>query len=554
MIDQKKLKVELRRWDETTVNNSVKRFPERKEKFETTSHIEVNRLYTPLDMDEDCYQEKLGFPGEYPFTRGVRPTMHRGRLWTMRMYSGFATAEETNKRYKYLLKEGQTGLSVAFDLPTQLGYDSDHPLAAGEVGRVGVAIDSLADMETLFDGIPLGSISTNMTINSTAIILIAMYLIVAEKQGVKFEDVRGTIQNDILKEYIARGTHIFPPRPSMRIVADIFSFCKDHVPQWNTISICGYHIREAGSNAVQELAFTLANAIAYVQTGIDAGLDVDDFAPRISFHLNTHNNFLEEIAKFRAARRLWAKIMKKRFGARKPASCMLRLHAQGAGCTLTRQQPDNNIVRVAIQALAAVLGGTQSLQTNSKDEAYAIPTEETVRTSLRTQQIIAYESGVADFIDPFAGSYAIEALTDEIEAAALDYITKIDAMGGAIRAIESKYMQREIEESSYQYQKSIESKDTTIVGLNEFTIEELPLKELTRINPEVEKRQKESLQKIKKERNHATVTKSLESVKKTAESRDNLFPSILDAAREYSTVGEITDILRAVFGEYDEKD
>ncbi|MBW2058866.1 MAG: methylmalonyl-CoA mutase family protein [Deltaproteobacteria bacterium] len=553
MRDEGELEDKLRKWEGTTVAEAIKRVAERREEFETTSGIELKRLYTPLDISEEAYVERLGFPGEYPFTRGVRPTMYRGRLWTMRMYSGFATAEETNMRYKYLIGQGQTGLSVAFDLPTQMGYDSDHPLAAGEVGRVGVAIDSLADMETLFDGIPLGRVSTNMTINSTAVILLAMYLAVAEKQGVRFEEVRGTIQNDILKEYIARGTYIFPPRPSMRIIADIFAFCRDDVPRWNTISISGYHIREAGSNAVQELAFTLANGIAYVKTGIDAGLDVDDFAPRLSFHLDTHNNFLEEIAKFRAGRRLWARIMKERFGAKNPASWMFRLHAQGAGCSLTRQQPDNNVVRVAIQALAAVLGGTQSLQTNSKDEAYAIPTEETVRTALRTQQIIAHESGVADFIDPLGGSYAVEALTDEIEGRASEYIERIEAMGGAVQAIESGYIQGEIAESAYRYQRSIETKDRIIVGLNEFTVKEAPLKEITRIRPEVERAQREKLEKVKKERDPGRLQEVLLAVKEAAEGRDNLVFPTLDAVRAYATVGEITDALRAVFGEYEEK-
>jgi len=552
MEDLKQMRDEFRRWEETTLNKTISRYPERKEKFETTSEIEIKPLYTPLDVNQQAYLEKLGFPGEYPFTRGVQPTMHRGRLWTMRMYSGFATAEETNKRYKYLLQQGQTGLSVAFDLPTQLGYDSDHPLVTGEVGRVGVAINSLADMDTLLDGIPLRKVSTNITINATAVILLAMYLAVAEKQGVEFKELRGTIQNDILKEYVARGTYIFPPQPSMRITADIFTFCNDHVPQWNTTSICGYHIREAGSNAVQEVAFTLANAIAYVQTGIDAGLDVDDFAKRFSFHFDTHNNFLEEIAKFRAARRLWARIMKERFRARNPASWMLRLHSQGAGCTLTRQQPEINIVRVAIQALAAVLGGCQSLQTNSMDEAYAIPTEKTVRTALRTQQIIAYESGIADFIDPLAGSYVVESLTDDIETKAIEYLDKIEAMGGAVKAIESGYMQHEIEESSYQYQKSIETKKAIIVGLNEFVVEESPLEDITSVDLEVEKKQREKLQRLKQERNQDNVREALASVRRVAESGDNLVYPILNAVRAYATVGEITDILRSIFGEYKE--
>jgi len=553
MEDKGKLRSEMPRWEETTVSKSVSRFPERKDKFESTSHIEFKRLHTPLDGGDGDYMEKLGFPGEYPFTRGVQPTMYRGRFWTMRQYSGFATAQETNERYKYLLDHGQTGLSVAFDLPTQIGYDSDHPMAVGEVGKVGVAIDSLADMETLFDGIPLDKVSTSMTINATAVILLAMYLAVAEKQGVKTENVRGTIQNDILKEYVARGTHIFPPRPSMRIITDIFGFCKDHVPLWNTISISGYHVREAGCTAVQEVAFTLSNAVAYVQAAVDAGLDVDDFAKRLSFFFNCHNNFLEEIAKFRAARRLWARIMRERFGAEKPASCMLRFHTQTAGSTLTLQQPENNVVRVAFQALAAVLGGTQSLHTNSRDEALALPSESAVRLALRTQQVIAHESGVADVIDPLAGSYTIEALTDEIEARAMSYIEKIDAMGGAVKAVESGYMQREIAESAYQYQRDIETKARTIVGVNEFTIEEAPLKDILRINPEVEQKQKEKLNGVKKQREPGQVTRALAAIKKAAETAENLTPHIVDAVKSYATVGEISDTLRAVFGEYEER-
>jgi methylmalonyl-CoA mutase N-terminal domain/subunit len=553
MDEKEKLRDEIKRWKETTLAKSMGRFPERKQKFESTSHIELKRLYTPLDDGEAGYPEKLGFPGEYPFTRGVQPTMYRGRLWTMRQYSGFATAEETNRRYKYLLDHGQTGLSVAFDLPTQIGYDSDHPMAAGEVGKVGVAIDSLADMETLFNGIPLEKVSTSMTINATAVILLAMYLAVAEKQDAALDGVRGTIQNDILKEYVARGTHIFPPRPSMRIITDIFAFCKDHVPQWNTISISGYHMREAGSTAVQEVAFTLSNAIAYVQASIDAGLNVDDFAKRLSFFFNCHNNFLEEIAKFRAARRLWARIMRKRFGAQRPASCMLRFHTQTAGSTLTLQQPDNNVVRVAFQALAAVLGGTQSLHTNSRDEALALPSESAVRLALRSQQIIAHETGVVDVIDPLAGSYTIEALTDEIETEARSYIEKIDKMGGAVKAIESGYMQREIAESAYQYQKGIETKDSIIVGVNDFTIEEAPFKDILRINPEIERKQKKKLQNVKEKRDQKRVVKLLSFIKKAAETNENLVPHIFEAVKSYATVGEISDTLRMVFGEYEER-
>ena len=553
MEDKEKLTRELGRWEETTVAKSVSRFPERKERFESTSHIEFNRLYTPLDESDEGYVDRLGFPGEYPLTRGVQPTMYRGRFWTMRQYSGFATAEETNKRYQYLLEQGQTGLSVAFDLPTQIGYDSDHIMAAGEVGKVGVAIDTLADMETLFHGIPLDKVSTSMTINATAVVLLAMYLVVAEKQGVPSDAVRGTIQNDILKEYVARGTHIFPPRPSMRIITDIFAFCRENVPQWNTISISGYHIREAGSSAVQEVAFTLANAIAYVQAAIDAGLQVDDFAKRLSFFFNCHNNFLEEITKFRAARRLWARIMKQRFAAEKPVSCMLRFHTQTAGCTLTLQQPENNVVRVAFQALAAVLGGTQSLHTNSRDEALALPSEDAVRIALRTQQIIAHETGVADVADPMAGSYAIEALTDRIEADATAYIEKIDAMGGAVKAIESGYMQAEIAESSYQYQKEIEAKKRVIVGVNDFVVEEAPVKDILRIDPEVERKQKEKLEIVKRKRDAHRITETLTNIKQAAETSENLVPPIMMAVKAYATVGEISDTLRTVFGEYEER-
>jgi methylmalonyl-CoA mutase N-terminal domain/subunit len=470
---------EVKRWEETTLSKALARFPERRETYKTTSDIELQRLYSPLDQEGFDYFAQLGFPGEYPFTRGVQPTMYRGRFWTMRQYAGFATAEETNKRYRYLLDHGQTGLSMAFDLPTQIGYDSDHPLSIGEVGKVGVAIDTLADMETVFEGIPLDRVSTSMTINSTAAILLAMYIAVAEKQGVKPEPLRGTIQNEVLKEYVARGTYIFPPQESMRIATDIFAFCKDHVPRWNTISISGYHMREAGCTAVQEVAFTLADGIAYVEAAIKTGMDVDSFASRLSFFFGCHNNILEEIAKFRAARRLWARIMKERFGAKKDGSCMLRFHTQTAGCTLIPQQPDNNIIRVTLQALSAVLGGTQSLHTNSRDEAYATPTEDSVTIALRTQQIIANESGVTDIVDPLAGSYAIEKLTDEIEARALEYIEKIESMGGAIKAIESGFMQDEILNSAYAYQKSIENKDLTIVGLNEFITEEEPLRDIT---------------------------------------------------------------------------
>jgi len=549
----KSIKEEFERWEKTTLKKTLSKAPEREPSFKTTSHIELKRLYTPLDVDDVDYCDEFGFPGELPFTRGVQPTMYRGRFWTMRQYAGFATPEETNKRYKYLLEHGQTGLSVAFDLPTQIGYDSDHPLSDGEVGKVGVAIDTLKDVEILFEGIPLDKVSTSMTINATAAILLTMYLAVAEKQGVKSELLQGTIQNDILKEYAARGTYIYPPPESMRIVTDIFAFCKDRVPRWNTISISGYHMREAGCTAAQEVAFTLADGIAYVEAAIRAGLDVDSFASRLAFFFCCHNTFIEEVAKFRAARRLWAKIMKERFKAKKDESCMLRFHTQTAGCSLTAQQPDNNVVRVAFQALAAVLGGTQSLHTNSRDEAYALPTEDSVKIALRTQQIIAYESGVADMIDPLGGSYAVEALTDEIERRSREYIEKIEVMGGAVKTIESGYIQGEIGESAYQYQKEIEAKKRIIVGLNQFQVEEEPLRNILRIKPEMERYQKEKLARVKKERNNARVKETLADLRRTAQGTANLVPPILEAVRVYATLGEISDILREVFGEYRER-
>jgi methylmalonyl-CoA mutase N-terminal domain/subunit len=549
----KKVRDEFERWETTTLKKALSKAAEREPSFKTTSHIELNRLYTPVDTADLDYCDNLGFPGEFPFTRGVQPTMYRGRLWTMRQYAGFATPEETNKRYKYLLEHGQTGLSVAFDLPTQIGYDSDHPLSEGEVGKVGVAIDTLRDMEILFDGIPMDKVSTSMTINSTAAILLTMYMAVAEKQGVKAEVLQGTIQNDILKEYAARGTYIYPPLESMRIVTDIFAFCKNQVPRWNTISISGYHMREAGCTAVQEVAFTIADGIAYVEAAIRAGLDVDSFASRLAFFFCCHSTFIEEIAKFRAARRLWAKIMKERFKAKREESCMLRFHTQTAGCSLTAQQPDNNVVRVAFQALAAVLGGTQSLHTNSRDEAYALPTEDSVRLALRTQQLIGYESGVADMIDPLGGSYAVEALTNEIEKRSVDYIDKIETMGGAIKAIESGYIQGEIAESAYQYQKEIETKKRIIVGLNQFQVEEEPLRDILRIKPEVEQYQKEKLARVKKERSHAKVKDALAVLKRAAQGTDNLVLPILEAVKVYATLGEISDTLREVFGEYRER-
>ena len=548
--DTLKLKEDMDRW-EKGLEEKLKRFPERKIEFINTSGIPIKRLYTPLDTEDMDYFEYLGFPGEYPFTRGVQPTMYRGRYWTMRQYAGFASAEESNKRYKFLLEQGQTGLSVAFDLPTQIGYDSDHEMAIGEVGKVGVAIDSLKDMEILFDGIPLDKVSTSMTINAPAAILLAMYIAVAEKQGVSPDKLRGTIQNDILKEYSSRGTYIFPPRPSMRIITDIFAYCSEYVPQWNTISISGYHIREAGATAVQEVAFTLANGIAYVEAAINAGLDVDRFAPRLSFFFNSHLDFFEEIAKFRAARRLWAKIMKERFGAKNPRSMMVRFHTQTAGCTLTAQQPLNNIVRVAFQALAAVLGGTQSLHTNSMDEALCLPSEEAVQVALRTQQIIAHEIGVTDTVDPLAGSYYIEKLTDEIFHRAEEYIKKIDEMGGAPSAIEKGFIQREIQDSAYRYQKEIERGERIVVGLNRYQVDEEHKGRLLRVDPAVRELQIKKLKELKENRDNSKVEDALRRVKEVAQGDENLMFPILDAVKAYATLGEICDVLRDIFGEYE---
>lgn len=549
---QERINKAKRDWEEKKLEKLLLKRPERKENFVTGSNSEVNRLYTPVDIENLDYLEDLGFPGEYPFTRGVQPTMYRGRLWTMRQYAGFATAEESNKRYKYLLEQGQTGLSVAFDLPTQIGYDSDYPLSEGEVGKVGVAIDSLEDMEILFDGIPLDKVSTSMTINAPAAVLLAMYIAVAEKQGVTPDKLNGTIQNDILKEYIARGTYIFPTQPSMRLITDIFEYCAKHVPKWNTISISGYHIREAGSTASQEVAFTLADGIAYVQAAINAGLDVDEFAPRLSFFFNSHNDLLEEVAKFRAARRLWAKIMKNRFGAENPKSRMMRFHTQTGGSTLTAQQPDNNIVRVAVQTLAAVLGGTQSLHTNSRDEALALPSEDSVRIALRTQQIVAHESGVAETVDPLAGSYYVEALTDRIEKEALEYIEKIDELGGAPRAIDNGYIQKEIQDSAYRYQMEIEAGKRLVVGVNKFQVKEEPAKGLLRVDPSVGEMQKKKLEKLRRTRDNSKVSQGLDNLKEAAQSDKNLMPYILEAARNYATLGEICGILREVFGEYEQ--
>ncbi|HLR34696.1 MAG TPA: methylmalonyl-CoA mutase family protein [Tissierellales bacterium] len=555
MFDDEKvesLKSSKEKWEKENVQKVVERFPERKDKFTTGSNIEVERLYTPIDTNELDYEKDLGFPGEYPYTRGVQPTMYRGRLWTMRQYAGFATAEESNKRYKYLLEQGQTGLSVAFDLPTQIGYDSDHGLSQGEVGKVGVAIDSLKDMETLFDGIPLDKVSTSMTINAPASVLLAMYMVVGEKQGVPMNKLRGTIQNDILKEYIARGTYIFPPKPSMRLITNIFEYCSENVPGWNTISISGYHIREAGATAVQEVAFTLADGIAYVEAAIEAGLDVDDFAPRLSFFFNAHNDLLEEVAKFRAARRLWARIMKDRFKAKNEKSMRLKFHTQTAGSTLTAQQSDNNIIRVTIQTLAAVLGGTQSLHTNSRDEALALPTEESVRIALRTQQIVAHESGAAETIDPLAGSYYVEHLTNKIEEEALKYIEKIDELGGAPQAIDKGYIQKEIQNSAYKYQMEVESEERIVVGVNKFQVEEEQKEDILRVDPEVERLQVEKISKLKAERNNDEVEKTLLSLKEAAKTDENLMPYILDAVKSYATLGEICGVLREEFGEYEQ--
>jgi methylmalonyl-CoA mutase N-terminal domain/subunit len=533
-----------------TKTNSAK--PNRREHFRTSSGIELPVDFNPSNTEKLEYDRDLGDPGAFPFTRGIRRNMFRGRLWTMRQYAGYASAEESNTRYKYLLSQGTTGLSVAFDLPTQIGLDSDDPLAAGEVGKVGVAIDSLEDMLTLFDGIPLDEVSTSMTINATAAILLSLYLAVARKQEVSFEKVSGTLQNDILKEYIARGTYIFPPVPSLRLITDTFAFCAREVPNWNTISISGYHIREAGSTAVQEVAFTIADAICYVEAALKAGLGIDEFAPRVSFFFNAHNNLLEEVAKFRAARRLWARLMRERFHARDPRSMMMRFHTQTAGSTLTAQQPEVNVVRTTIQALAAVLGGTQSLHTNAMDEALALPTEDSARLALRTQQVLAYESGVADTADPLAGSYAIEELTNEIEQRAVDYLDKIDALGGTLHAIESGYIQREIQNSAYEYQKEIEKNEAIVVGVNRFQNEaERPVKTL-RVDPAIEKTQVERLQAFRARRDSAAMDSSLRKLEEAARGTENMLPRILDCVEAFATVGEISNRLRGVWGEYHE--
>jgi len=538
---------EKNRWENEVASPSAAKFKERKNEFLSPSGIPLPRVAIP---GADNYLETSGFPGEYPFTRGVQPTMYRSRFWTMRQYAGFASAQESNKRYRYLLEQGQTGLSVAFDLPTQIGYDADDAMALGEVGKVGVSISSLQDMLTLFDQIPLDKVSTSMTINAPAAVLLAMYIAVGKKQGVSSKQLRGTIQNDILKEYVARGTYIFPPKPSLRLITDIFQFCESEVPNWNTISISGYHIREAGSTAVQEVAFTIANAIAYVQAAIDSGLEVDHFASQISFFFAAHNDFLEEIAKFRAARRVWAQIMKERFGAKDPKSWMLRFHTQTGGSTLTAQQPENNIVRVAIQALAAVLGGTQSLHTNSMDEALWLPTEKSVRTALRTQQIIAYESGVGDTIDPMGGSYAIEYLTDEIAKRVLAYIDRIDDLGGALASIEKGFMQNEIQDSAYKFQKDVENKEQLVVGVNSFQVEDSKDLERLKVDPSIEENQRKNLAKIRSTRDNQKAHELLGRLAITAKGSENLLPLFVECVENDLTLGEICGVLRDVWGEY----
>ncbi len=543
-MSNEKIQAELDKYN-AAVEKATAKFPAR-------PHIPEQGLYTPLDIQETDYAEDISFPGVYPYTRGVQPTMYRGRFWTMRMYAGFSTAEESNKRYRYLIESGATGLSCAFDLPTQIGYDSTDPISEGEVGKVGVAIDSLADMEILFDQIDLGKVSTSMTINAPASVLLAMYIAVAEKQGVSADKLKGTIQNDILKEYAARGTYIFPPRPSMRLITNIFEYCSKNVPNWNTISISGYHIREAGSTASQEIAFTIADGIAYVEAAIKAGLSVDAFAGRLSFFWNAHNNVLEEVAKFRASRRIWAKVMKERFHAEKPKSMMLRVHTQTAGSMLTAQQPNNNIVRVALQTAAAVMGGTQSLHTNSRDEALALPTEESVMVALRTQQIVAYESGLADVVDPLAGSYYVEAMTNRIEKEAWEYIKKIDDLGGAVAAIEKGYIQKEIQDSAYKWQMDVESGARVIVGVNKFQVEEEAPKNLLKGDASVGVKQKAKVEAMKAKRDNAAVQAALAALKKAcADEHENLMPHILAAVKTYATLGEICGVMREVFGEYE---
>ena len=535
------------RWRRDTLEPVTRRFPERREQFQTDSGIPIEPVYAPVNGEAEL--EAIGFPGEYPYTRGVQPNMYRGRVWTMRQYSGYATAADTNRRYRYLLEQGQTGLSVAFDLPTQIGYDSDAPQSRGEVGKVGVPICSLEDMETLFDSIPLDRVSTSMTINATASVLLCLYIAAAKRQGVAQDLLSGTLQNDILKEYIARGTYAYPPRPSMRLVVDVFKYCADSIPRWNTISISGYHMREAGATAVQELAFTFANAIAYVQAAVDAGLAVDDFAPRLSFFFVAQNNLLEEVAKYRAARRMWAAIMKERFGASDPRSLMLRFHTQTAGVTLTAQQPDNNVIRSTVQAMAAILGGTQSLHVNSRDEALGLPTEESAQLSLRTQQVIAHESGVADVVDPLGGSWYVEALTDQLEQRALEYIREIDRQGGAVAAIEQGYQVREIGESAYRHQREVDTGDRTVVGVNRYVTEAPPLGNLLRVDPEVARQQTDRLSRLRQARDNAQVRVSLARLEEVARTDENTIPATLDCVENYCTLGEICQVFREVFGE-----
>ncbi len=544
----------MKKWEEKVLNMFLSKRPERKPVFTNSSGVEIKRVYTPLELADFNYLRDLGFPGSYPFTRGPYATMYRGRLWTMRQYAGFGTADETNRRFKYLLEQGQTGLSVAFDLPTQIGYDSDHPMARGEVGKVGVAIDTLRDMERLFEGIPLAKVSTSMTINAPTNVILAMYVSVGLMQGAKPEQLTGTVQNDILKEYIARGTYIYPPEPSMKLTADIFEYCSRNMPRWNSISISGYHMREAGANAAQELAFTIANGLTYIDYALERGLNVDDFAPRLSFFFACHNNFFEEIAKFRAARRIWAKMVKEKYNPRKERSLLLRFHTQTSGVTLTAQQPMNNVVRVAYQALAAVLGGTQSLHTNSMDEALALPSETAVKLALRTQQILAYETGVTDTIDPLAGSYYVEWLTSELEERAMNYIDKVDKMGGMVKAIERGYVQREILNTAYNYQKQIERGELVVVGINKFVEEEEKLRievfNMSRLEKLAETQIYE-LNKVRKERNKAKVEEALSKLERKAEKDENLVPSIIEAAKSYCTLGEICGVLRRIYGEYE---
>jgi len=542
-----------KQWKQETLDPAVKKFPERRENFQTDSGLDIGPLYNPEDLNAQGldYDNDLGYPGEFPYTRGVQPNTYRGRVWTMRQYSGFGTAAETNERFRYLLDNGQTGLSIAFDLPTQIGYDSDHLLAKGEVGKVGVPICSLEDMETLFDQIPMDKVSTSMTINATASVLLCFYIVAARKQGVSMDQISGTVQNDILKEYIARGTYAYPPRPSMRLVVDLFKYCHENVPKWNTISISGYHMREAGATAVQELAFTFSNAIAYVQAALDAGLKIDDFGPRLSFFFVAQNNLFEEVAKFRAARRMWARIMKDRFGAKDPRSMMLRFHTQTAGVSLTAQQPDNNLIRCTIQALSAILGGSQSLHVNSRDEALALPSEESVQLSLRTQQILAFESGAADVVDPLGGSYYVESLTNELEAKALEYIQQIDDMGGSVEGIEQGFQMREIGDAAYKHGQEVESGDRTIVGVNRFTTEEVPIEGLMRVNEEAAKTQIGRLEKLRNGRDDTKVKAALECLEQVAKTDNNTVPAILECVESYCTLGEISQVFRGVFGEQD---